>query len=159
MKVMHIWPTCWSPDQICRKLFDHGKWFPFQLQVKIKTRGRLQNTILKKRFEGQCSQCCMKSWTFLSRAVTDISCAVSPTKAIQVGQMLNWELANKISPWKSCSCQLVKNDQWWRHDHHFTQNIILQTQRRFSLSREYDLNDGAKLKLCLFAHRQPVKGG
>ena len=101
----------------------------------------------------------MKSWTYLSRAATDISCAVSPTKAIQVGQMLNWELANKISPWKSCSCQLVKDYQRWRHDHNITQNIIFQTQGRFSLSREYGLNDGAKLKLCLFAHRQPVKGG
>ena len=101
----------------------------------------------------------MKSWTYLSRAATDISCAVSPTKAIQVGQMLNWELANKISPWKSCSCQLVKDYQRGRHDHNFTQNIIFQTQRRFYLSREYGLNDGAKLKLCLFAHCQPVKGG
>ena len=100
----------------------------------------------------------MKSWTYLSRAATDISCAVSPTKAIQVGQMLNWELANKISPWKSCSCQLVKDYQRWRHDQNFTQNIIFQTQRRFSLSCEYGLNDGAKLKLCLFAHRQPSKG-
>ena len=48
MKVMHIWPTCWSPDQICRKLFDHGKWFPFQLQVKIKTREGFKTLNLKK---------------------------------------------------------------------------------------------------------------